>query len=55
VLSYLGLLSIDPDGVYGMETAQGVEKFQEILGLRRDGIAGPETMMILRTIEKEMI
>jgi murein L,D-transpeptidase YcbB/YkuD len=52
VLSRLELLSIDPDGVYGVETAQGIEKFQEIFGLKRDGIAGPETMVLLHNIEK---
>lgn len=54
VLSHLGLFAIAPDGVYGMETAQGVEKFQEIFGLKRDGMAGPETMVLLRDIGKGM-
>ena len=50
VLFRLGMLSITPDGVYGVETAQAVEKFQEVFGLKRDGIAGPETMVLLRSI-----
>jgi len=48
----MGLLSISPNGVFGVETAQAVEKFQEIFGLKRDGIAGPETAMLLRSINK---
>ncbi len=50
VLSGLGMLSITPDGVYGVETAQGIEKFQEVFGLKRDGVTGPETMVLLRSI-----
>ncbi len=50
VLTRLGMLSITPDGVYGVETSQGVEKFQEAFGLKRDGVAGPETMVLLRSI-----
>jgi len=50
VLFKLGMLSITPDGVYGIETAQAIEKFQEVFGLRRDGVTGPETMVLLRSI-----
>jgi len=50
VLFRLGMLSITPDGVYGVETAQAVEKFQEVFGLKRDGVTGPETMVLLRSI-----
>jgi general secretion pathway protein A len=49
----MGLLSISPNGVFGVETAQAVEKFQEIFGLKRDGIAGPETATLLRSINKD--
>jgi general secretion pathway protein A len=52
ILSRLDMLTITPDGVYGAETVQGVEKFQEIFGLRRDGVTGPETMVLLRSIEE---
>ena len=50
VLFRLDMLAIMPDGVYGVETAQGVEKFQEVFGLKRDGITGPETLVLLRNI-----
>ncbi|HVN72656.1 MAG TPA: peptidoglycan-binding domain-containing protein, partial [Desulfomonilia bacterium] len=50
VLVRLGMLSITPDGVYREETAQGVEKFQEVFGLRRDGVTGPETAVLLKSI-----
>jgi hypothetical protein len=50
VLFRLGMLAIMPDGVYGAETAHGVEKFQEVFGLKRDGVTGPETMVLLRNI-----
>jgi general secretion pathway protein A len=50
VLFRLGMLAIMPDGVYGVETVQGVEKFQEVFGLKRDGVAGPETLVLLRNI-----
>lgn len=53
-LAGMGLLSISPNGVFGVETAQAVEKFQEIFGLKRDGIAGPETAVLLRSINKGM-
>ncbi len=46
-LRKLGYLSIEPDGVYGIETAKGIERLQEEFGLRRDGIAGPETLTLL--------
>jgi general secretion pathway protein A len=52
VLVRIGLLSIAPNGVFGVETAQAIEKFQENFGLKRDGIAGPETVMLIRTIDK---
>jgi hypothetical protein len=50
VLFSLNMLAITPDGVYGVETVQGVEKFQEVFGLKRDGVAGPETLVLLRNI-----
>jgi general secretion pathway protein A len=50
VLARIGLLSAAPNGVFGIETEQAIEKFQELFGLKRDGIAGPETMMLLRAI-----
>jgi hypothetical protein len=54
VIAQLGMLTIPPDGVYGIETAQGVEKFQEVFGLRRDGIVGSETMVLVRNIRESM-
>jgi peptidoglycan hydrolase-like protein with peptidoglycan-binding domain len=50
VLFRLDMLTIMPDGVYGVETVQGVEKFQEVFGLKRDGVTGPETLVLLRNI-----
>ena len=50
VLFSLSMLAIMPDGVYGVETVQGVEKFQEVFGLKRDGVTGPETLVLLRNI-----
>lgn len=50
VLFSLSMLAIIPDGVYGVETVQGVEKFQEVFGLKRDGVTGPETLVLLRNI-----
>ena len=52
VLFHLGMLAIMPDGVYGIETVQGVEKFQEVFGLKRDGVTGPETLVLLRNISE---
>ncbi|NMD40239.1 MAG: peptidoglycan-binding protein [Deltaproteobacteria bacterium] len=54
VLSRLDLLTIEPDGVYGIETSQGVEMFQEVFGLRRDGIVGPETMVLVQNIRERL-
>ncbi len=33
----------------------GVERFQEIFGLRRDGIVGHETMVLVRSIREGML
>lgn len=52
VLARLGMLDIEPDGVYGIETSLGVEKFQEVFGLKRDGIVGSETMVLVLNIEE---
>jgi len=50
VLARMGLLGIEPDGIYDVETAQAVERFQELFGLKRDGVVGPETMVLLKNI-----
>jgi peptidoglycan hydrolase-like protein with peptidoglycan-binding domain len=55
VLAHMGVLDIEPDGVYGIETAQGVERFQELFGLRRDGIVGHESMVLIRNIREGML
>ncbi|HQI82592.1 MAG TPA: AAA family ATPase [Deltaproteobacteria bacterium] len=55
VLAHMGVLDIEPNGVYGIETAKGVERFQEIFGLRRDGIVGHETMVLIRSIREAML
>lgn len=54
VLVHLKFLSVPPDGVYSLETEQGVEKFQEAFGLRRDGIVGPETMVLVKNIGESL-
>ena len=54
VLARLDLLPVEPDGVYGIQTFQGVERFQEVFGLRRDGIVGPETMVLVQNIRETM-
>ena len=52
VLYNYGYLSKKPDGFYDFETAKGVEKVQEVFGLTRDGIAGPDTFSLLEIIGK---
>ncbi|MGC9325322.1 MAG: AAA family ATPase [Desulfomonilia bacterium] len=52
VLSQFGYLSGEPHGFYDLDTAAGVEKLQESYGLKRDGIVGPETMMLISLLEK---
>jgi Putative peptidoglycan binding domain len=44
----LGFLSSKPDGIYGAETQNAVEKFQGSAGLDEDGIAGPQTLTALQ-------
>jgi murein L,D-transpeptidase YcbB/YkuD len=39
-------------GVYDVATATAVERLQEDFGLRRDGVAGEETLALLDIIEK---
>ncbi len=53
VLAKKGYLTIEPDGVYGVETAAGVERLQEDYGLRRDGIVGPETLALMGMLGRE--
>lgn len=43
VMTALGYYDGDIDGVYGDDTAAGVEAMQEDLGVTPDGIYGPET------------
>ncbi|HWR24311.1 MAG TPA: N-acetylmuramoyl-L-alanine amidase [Feifaniaceae bacterium] len=40
----LGLYSLEPDGVYGAQTALAVRRLQAQLGLRADGACGPLTI-----------
>jgi peptidoglycan hydrolase-like protein with peptidoglycan-binding domain len=48
VMTALGYYNSDIDGVYGDDTAAGVEAMQEDLGITPDGIYGPETHEALR-------
>ena len=47
-LSALGYVSF-PDGKYGPNTVSAVKKFQRANGLEEDGVAGPQTMDVLRS------
>jgi hypothetical protein len=40
----LGFLSGKPDGIYGVETKNAVERFQVSQGIAEDGVAGPQTL-----------
>ena len=44
----LGFLSSKPDGIYGAETQNAVEKFQVSAGIPEDGIVGPQTLNALQ-------
>lgn len=46
-LSTLGLLDREPTGVYDAATIDAVTKIQRAMGLAADGIAGPQTRMVL--------
>ncbi|MCD6569332.1 MAG: AAA family ATPase [Deltaproteobacteria bacterium] len=50
ILYDYGYISKGPDGIYDIETVKGIEKIQEIFGLRRDGIVGPDTLALLDII-----
>ena len=54
-LKDLGYLSIDPNGIYGIETSEGIEKLQETCGLTKDGIAGTETLTLINMLKGEKI
>jgi general secretion pathway protein A len=54
-LEELGYLSIEPNGFYGIETLEGIEKLQEIYGLTKDGIAGIETLTLIDMLEGERL
>ena len=50
VLKKTGYMKTKPSGVYGVETAAGIEKLQEAYGLKRDGLVGAETLALLSVI-----
>jgi len=50
VLKRAGYMKMDPSGVYGVETAAGIEKLQEAFGLSRDGVVGSETLALINVI-----
>jgi peptidoglycan hydrolase-like protein with peptidoglycan-binding domain len=43
---------VETTGIYDEATFQGVKKFQEDLGLKSDGIAGPRTRALLFQMAK---
>jgi len=47
-----GYIINEPCGFFDIETEDGVARLQEDYGLRRDGIAGPETMALISLLEK---
>jgi hypothetical protein len=51
ILAEMGY-STQKDGVYDITTAEAVERLQEDFGLRRDGVAGEETLTLFDIIEK---
>jgi hypothetical protein len=54
ILSKYGYILDEPSGIYDIATANGVERLQEEFGLRRDGVAGPETMTLIALLEEGM-
>jgi general secretion pathway protein A len=54
-LKDLGYISIDPNGIYGIETSEAIEKLQETCGLTKDGIAGTETLTLINMLEGKKI
>ncbi|MFA5653750.1 MAG: peptidoglycan-binding domain-containing protein, partial [Desulfomonilia bacterium] len=45
---------VAPDGFYDIATAAAVERMQEDFGLKRDGVAGEETLVVFDMVEKGM-
>jgi len=52
VLKRFRYIPIQPDGEYGIDTVKGVERLQEAFGLRIDGIVGPETLTLIRLLDR---
>ncbi|OPZ59721.1 MAG: putative peptidoglycan binding domain protein [Deltaproteobacteria bacterium ADurb.Bin510] len=50
-LRSLGYVAFEPDGYYGIDTARAIERLQDVYGLRRDGVAGGETLALLDLLE----
>lgn len=50
VLNDAGYVKTKPNGVFGVETAKGVERLQEAFGLSRDGVVGAETLALIKVI-----
>jgi len=50
VLERAGYMKMKPNGVFGVETAAGIEKLQEAYGLNRDGVVGADTLALLGVI-----
>jgi general secretion pathway protein A len=53
ILSAMGY-AVEPDGFYDITTAAAVERMQEDFGMKRDGVAGEETLALFDIIEKGM-
>ncbi|HDP24184.1 MAG TPA: AAA family ATPase [Deltaproteobacteria bacterium] len=52
LLLRFGYLQGEPQAVYDLNTARGVETLQERFGLKRDGIVGQDTMTLITLLEK---
>jgi hypothetical protein len=52
VLKRTAYMTMKPNGVFGVETAAGIEKLQEAYGLKRDGVVGAETLALINVISR---
>lgn len=52
-LNTLGYLDVTPTGYYGSLTTAAVKKLQRNYGLKEDGIAGPDTLSLIKRLINE--